>query len=669
MKKVYVIYRNRENGDAIDHVKRNLETVFENYIKVENCFLNELQADTFLEADAYLVSYEDMLYPLKRHMDNFSKGIIMNRSINRKFLPSILEIPSDTDVLIVNDTYETTIQTTYILYELGIGHLNLIPYDEALERRGAYRNIHTAITPAERDMVPSHIDRVIDIGYREISFDTLLKLMRKLDLDTERINRNLIHHIHSIVEPNTDFHSNYLESYLKGQMLNRVVRNSNSAVLVFNDSYQLIYSNRRADQLFHIENFSSCDVVSRIDKAHLYGEDASNQLIRIDDENYLFEKSTLMLMDETMGYCITLQNEKDLRDLEINLNTHLRKKGLYAKYHFEDIIYRSSAMEHCISTAKQVAVTGYTILIRGESGTGKELFAQSIHNYSSRQNAPFVAVNCAALPETLLESELFGYEGGSFTGAHKNGKPGLFEQAQTGTIFLDEIGDISPNLQSRLLRAIQEKQIMRVGSDKVIDTDIRIIAATNKDLEAEVRRGDFRSDLFYRLNVIPLSIPPLRLRKEDILPLLAHFLKSDFQKVTDEEKNRLLRYDWPGNIRELESAAVYYKTLARFPAHPDLEPDRISAASGTACAGKAPEHIKLCALSIIGARSEAYHGIGRTALAQKLKEENFSIGDGKLRDLLADLASQNLIAIGKGRQGASITAAGRLFLRSADIEK
>lgn len=178
---------------------------------------------------------------------------------------------------------------------------------------------------------------------------------------------------------------------------------------------------------------------------------------------------------------------------------------------------------------------------------------------------PFIGVNCAAIPETLLESELFGYEEGAFTGASKKGKIGYFEQANRGTIFLDEIGDISPALQARLLRVLQERQIMRIGSDRIIDVDVRIIAATNKDLIKEVEKGRFRGDLYYRLNALQIMIPPLRERKEDILLLFKEFMKEDYLRVGRREKELLENYQWPGNVRELENCALYYKTLGKLP--------------------------------------------------------------------------------------------------------
>ncbi|MGB9840301.1 sigma-54 interaction domain-containing protein, partial [Thermovenabulum sp.] len=209
--------------------------------------------------------------------------------------------------------------------------------------------------------------------------------------------------------------------------------------------------------------------------------------------------------------------------------------------------------------AKKYSQLDSTILIFGESGTGKEIFAQSIHNESKRKNGPFVAINCAALPENLLESELFGYAEGAFTGAKKGGKVGLFELAHNGTIFLDEISEMPLSLQSKLLRVMQEKKVMRLGDDKLIPINIRIICATNRDLLKEVNNGNFRQDLFYRINILPLFIPPLRERKEDIIPLAEYFLKKYSKLIgknilgfTHSAVDYLLSLDYPGNVRELE---------------------------------------------------------------------------------------------------------------------
>lgn len=234
--------------------------------------------------------------------------------------------------------------------------------------------------------------------------------------------------------------------------------------------------------------------------------------------------------------------------------------GANARYSFDDIVAQSKAMKNLISFTKKISNSPSTVLLEGESGTGKEVLAQAIHNYSSRKDNGFIAINCAAIPESLIESELFGYDEGAFTGAKKGGQPGKFELANSGTIFLDEIGDMKLDMQVKLLRAIQEGVITRIGGDKLIPVDVRIIAASNKDLKTEVDNGNFRLDLYYRLNVIPIKLPPLRERKEDIPTLIKHFLSMKARMLKKPKPNikyralqELLDYDWPGNIRELEN--------------------------------------------------------------------------------------------------------------------
>ncbi|MHB8171973.1 MAG: sigma-54 interaction domain-containing protein [Thermincolia bacterium] len=251
----------------------------------------------------------------------------------------------------------------------------------------------------------------------------------------------------------------------------------------------------------------------------------------------------------------------EIRKLTDELETARRIiRQLEAKYSFDDIVGSSDEIMAASEQAVRTAATPATVLLRGESGTGKELFAHAIHNASQRYRGKFIRVNCAALTESLLASELFGYEEGAFTGASKGGKVGLFEEANGGTIFLDEIGDVSLSIQAKLLRVLQEKEIIRVGGTKSISVDARAIAATNANLEQKIKEGTFREDLYYRLNVVPIFIPPLRRRKADI-PGLAYFLIGKFnqeygrkvERVQPQVMEILAQYHWPGNIRELEN--------------------------------------------------------------------------------------------------------------------
>lgn len=234
--------------------------------------------------------------------------------------------------------------------------------------------------------------------------------------------------------------------------------------------------------------------------------------------------------------------------------------GGQAKYTFSQVIGKNEDFVKIINYAKKVADSKSTILITGESGTGKEVFAQAIHNYGTRKDEPFIAVNCGAIPRTLIESELFGYEDGAFTGAKKGGNAGKFEIADGGTIFLDEIGEMPIDMQTKLLRVIEEGVITRIGSSIEITIDVRIVAATNKNLKCEIENGNFRTDLYYRINVIPICLPPLRERREDIPELINYYMQKTAQKLNKKSinipepyMNYLVNYDWPGNVRELEN--------------------------------------------------------------------------------------------------------------------
>ncbi|WP_024614775.1 sigma-54-dependent Fis family transcriptional regulator [Clostridium sp. Ade.TY] len=272
--------------------------------------------------------------------------------------------------------------------------------------------------------------------------------------------------------------------------------------------------------------------------------------IKVSNKRIVLKMKAIRLNDKVVGAVIIMSNEGE----------KISNKALGAYKTFDDILGESDAISNVITNCKIVANSPSTILIEGESGTGKEILAQAIHNYSCRRENKFVAINCGAIPKNLIESELFGYEEGAFTGAKKGGKIGKFELANGGTVFLDEIGEMPLEMQVHLLRVIQEGRICRVSSDKEIPIDVRIIAATNKDLKEEVKKGNFREDLFYRLSVIPIYLPPLRERSGDVEKLINHFLRvkafklnKEVPKISEVLYNKLINYSWPGNIRELEN--------------------------------------------------------------------------------------------------------------------
>lgn len=345
-----------------------------------------------------------------------------------------------------------------------------------------------------------------------------------------------------------------------------ILESVNFGVLLFSIEGELIYKNKQANSMLKLQDINNMsnstildefkDIIHSYKKNNLYllNKHHPSQTIKYD---YLCEISPLIYQSKNAGYILVLKEVKELNKISKILSSH---RNNFTRYTFDNIIGESPQIKLVIDQCKSIADSPSTVLITGESGCGKELFAQSIHNASSRANGPFIAVNCGAIPKNLIESELFGYEAGAFTGSAKGGAAGKFELANGGTIFLDEIGEMPLDMQVHLLRVLQENKITRIGSKTPIDIDVRVIAATNRDLKEEINKGSFRNDLYYRLNVLPIKVPPLKDRIGDIPILLDHFLKEkskklskDIPKISQALFKKLITYCWPGNIREFEN--------------------------------------------------------------------------------------------------------------------
>ncbi len=294
------------------------------------------------------------------------------------------------------------------------------------------------------------------------------------------------------------------------------------------------------------------------------GQAESEQVVQIGPITCVANRVPIQEQGRCTGAVLTLQDARTIQRSDLSIRSQRRSRQLAARYHFDHLLGSSPSFVAARRAAERYARTDATVLITGESGTGKELFAQAIHNASARRNGPFVAINCAAFPEQLLESELFGHEEGAFTGSRKGGKFGLFEAAHKGSIFLDEIGDMPVSLQSRLLRVLQEKEVTRLGSTQPIPVDVRVVAATHQALGDRIASGHFRSDLYYRLNILHLWLPPLRERPEDVAMLVLKLLYGALQRLgvslpVDQAVAPVLpilrAYAWPGNVRELENIA------------------------------------------------------------------------------------------------------------------
>lgn len=450
------------------------------------------------------------------------------------------------------------------------------------------------------------IRQAIDEAVRSVIF------MQKEQERTDRFKSIMDYSMEGIISMNHD----------------RVVTVANAfALRVFPQLENFEHSQIRIDQLFPQINVplviqEGCKILG--------------ELIVVKDRTYTIN----CVPSGDTGAVITFSTVSKIQEIEGRIRSKLHKKGLTAKYTFENIIGKDKSISYAKHMAQKYSRVDSNIFILGETGTGKELFAQSIHNESARRNEPFVAINCAALAEDLLESELFGYEEGAFTGAVKGGKIGLFELAHNGTIFLDEIGDITLKMQSRLLRVIQEREIMRIGHGRVIPINIRILAASNRNLRNLVTEGLFREDLYYRLNILQLTIPPLRERKKDILELCSFFLQqnkpaelSSGKVLTPAAQHRLIEYNWPGNVRELSNFCERLSVLSE--GHIidtdivnvciDQSPTESEGREGGVLGSENAKHERemiLNALSICNTRREAadFLGIDPSTLWRKIKK-------------------------------------------------
>ncbi len=358
----------------------------------------------------------------------------------------------------------------------------------------------------------------------------------------------------------------------RSNLLSSILYHINDGVIIVETDGKVCHLNRRGEKLLGVDRkeaeFRKITSIIPDYPLNLYqnlAADETKELILVVNKRSVLLSTSVFLLDEALKQLIiTIQDVSQIQSTEHNIRRILAQKGLVANAAFDQIITQNEGFKEVINHARRISEFEGSVLIYGDSGTGKELFAQGIHNHSNRSAGPFVAVNCAALSESLLESELFGYVAGAFTGARKEGKAGLFEMAHKGTIFLDEINSMSLNLQAKILRVIEQKEVMRVGSDYIIPLDVRIVAASNHNLMERVRENGFRQDLYFRINTFEINLPPLRERKGDILYLFRNFL-AEYANCSMREIELdgdfiqvLLGHEWRGNVRELKSVALRY---------------------------------------------------------------------------------------------------------------
>lgn len=529
-----------------------------------------------VKADLVVMSSTMMAEQAKDLASPDSPVIIAKRSLNLQSLERLFSIPKGTEVILVNDEIENSQEVIKLLQDVGIDYLRYVPYapSHPLTSKSTI-----AITPGETSLVPSSIQTIIDIGPRVIDLTTIIEILSLLGLLDERSRLISTRYLETIIRLNKKLHDSMEEAGKVNLYLNRVLNQVNEGILTFSDEGIISVCNESAALLFGKKGSSLIGLeLKSLVKDHnvleflLTRKDQSEGTEQGEGQDQIFHINQTEVIinrfhsDMLRSTVCTIKDTKEAIDLEKKLRQNLVSRGFIGKYHFHDIVCASAKMQQLVEIATRLADSDLGILIYGESGVGKELFASSIHNVSKRKSGPFLAVNFSALPEDLVESELFGYEEGSFTGARKGGQRGLFEQANGGTIFLDEIGDISPKIQARLLRVLQEKEIRRVGGTQILPIDVRVIAATNHDLAKMCREGSFREDLYHRLKKLYLKIPPLRERRDDIDPLIAHFLMKNGRtdlELSEEVLSALRSHPWRGNVRELENVIEYFIAVCK----------------------------------------------------------------------------------------------------------
>lgn len=652
--------------------KNQLKYFFADAVEVYSYSMEDDSAYSPKTEDVFLVTtvsfdrYNEILDFIPKEKPIITGSVTIKNNI----IETLKKYPEGTKALLVNSSAKMAAETIVLLYQRGINNIEFYPYYPGCSE--VYQNISLAITPAEKDFVPKYIKEIVDIGHRVLDTNTILEIAAAADceylLETER----LLNYFDEISESNQGIESLISKTELLKQQFNIIMDVIKTGIIITDKKNNIISCSPKASKMLEKPHSSLlykpvCNIIPENIFERCKKEKTTLSIVFENQNGKKLNISAIPIIKNNryqsgLGI-ITNFGEED--KIKSELSNKIIKKGHRAKYTFEDIITKNTKMLQTIKMAKKMAETNSSILITGESGTGKELFAHSIHNHSPRKNNPFVAINCAALTDTLLESELFGYEEGAFTGAKKGGKIGLFEIADGGTIFLDEIEGMSRNLQFKLLRVIQEKEIIKIGGDKMIPIDVRIIAASNENISSLVENKVFRQDLYYRLNTLPLNIPPLRERMEDI-PFIVEIFKYNLNfnfAFSEQAKQLLYNYNWPGNIRELRNCIEFIYCLGEKIIEPSMLPQYITENSKEKLIlnysfNKNKKDILKEILTIILEYESKGKVCGRKTIFDTLIERDFYISEAQIRKILENFKKDGYITSSKGRGGSKVTELG-----------
>ncbi|MFD4930541.1 sigma-54 interaction domain-containing protein [Peribacillus butanolivorans] len=652
-------------------LQEQLEQLLGDYVHVKSHATDEGIPQSL--EDKIILYSSDTAYDNSNAMYNVNaeKIIVGKRTVNHEYIDKLLRITDGSAVLVVNDDDDATISLIESLYQLGVDHVQFIPF-----RKGIlfYEDVQIAVSPGETHLCPSYIKEVIDIGVRLFDITTILEVVECCGLNKDISSKISERYISNIIELQRKLLFAERDAKQMSEHIQNVLGTVDDGILVVNEEGRITVFNNRLAALFHVD---AQDVVNKYLEHVMNRRDITDFIMDGRDESKFFDINgvdvvifRLQMMKENT-IVVTFKSVHQAFEIEKTAQREMRNKGFYTKYCFDDIIGEDDVMKDRKQIAKKLALSEHPILIQGETGTGKELFAHAIHEHSLRKNGPFLAVNCSALTETLLESELFGYEEGTFTGAQRGGKKGLFELADNGTIFLDEIGDISLTVQSHLLRVLQEGEIRRIGGRRIIPINVRVITATNKDLQGKMRDGSFRTDLFYRLNVLNLYIPSLNERRADIPLLIKHLITKSgkWVKVEQDVLEYFMQYNWPGNIRELKSTIDYMLTVCEgnVVTKRDL-PSMLGQAGDSMkteyceCESVLEMHERAFILEVIKRCNDKGKAASRDLISSQSKESEFVLSPQQIRRRLDILEGEGFVVKGRGRAGTKITTAGIEYL-------
>ncbi|MDU3337686.1 sigma-54 interaction domain-containing protein [Paraclostridium bifermentans] len=663
------IYANQINYFLGDSIKINL------YSFEEGGF-------TFFEEKLILLSVNLKYEEILKMCNSDAQIIIPNLTFEKSSFEKICKINKNETVFVYNLSKSMALETIAIIYRLGVDIPNLIPCYPEMKK---IPENSIVLTPGEKLNIEAKNCKIIDLEYRIIDLSSIADIAMKLNLE-RLIQEDLVKKFMDKIVPISYITEKLLvtQTKLENQFDFLLSAIDDGIIGVSNDGIVQFYSHVAREILsingnemigkYIGEYVKSLDFDQIIKKEVPYFQ----KLIKVNniDINMEVKYTHISVFN---GFIIKVSKFHQAEKKQAKLRAQLMSSGNVSKYNFDDIIGCSDSIKNTKKIAYKMAQSDSSILIIGESGTGKELFAQSIHSASRRSQGPFVAVNCSTFQEGLLQSELFGYDEGAFTGARKGGKIGLFELANKGTIFLDEIGEMDLNSQATLLRVIQEKQIRRVGSDKIIDVDIRIIAATNRDLKKLVCENKFRKDLFYRLNVLPLKIAPLRNRNEDVFLIFESFKKNLDVKfsLSDELVEVFKTYSWEGNIRELRNLVEYCSYLDKSTIEiydlPEYMLESIKHKDYCLELSNKNDIKNISNLKrdlrdyifVLEKINNAYvlkQRIGRRKIYEYALEEKIFLTEQQIRSILIELQEFGFVKILSGRGGSVITEKGILFL-------